>query len=119
MYQLYCLQFLQLGVCIYDGLEAEVVLFLLDLLERLQECLQLVHPVDDEVGFLLEVHALLHEWLVVLEEVLELLVLGEQFIEAEELVLGDAHEVLKHLCLLVQVFAIQLVEVLQVHVFDA
>ena len=70
MDQLDLFQLLQFGVSVYDGFEAEVVLLLLDLLQRLQERLQLVHPVDDEVRFLLEVHALLHEWLVVLEEVL-------------------------------------------------
>ena len=55
---------------VYDGLEAEVVLLLLDLLKRLQECRKLVHPFNDEVGLLLEVHALLHEWLVVLQKIL-------------------------------------------------
>ena len=117
MSQLDLLQLLQLSVCINDRLKAEVVLFLPDLLQRLKECLQLVYPLDDERVLLLEIHALLHEWLVVLEEVLQLLILGKQFIEAEELVFSDAHEVLEHLRLLVQVFAVQLVEVLQVHVF--
>ena len=62
---------------------------------------------------------MLHEGLIVLEEVLELFIFAEKVVQHEELVLGSPDEVFQHLRLFVQVLAIELVEVLEVHVFDA
>ena len=91
------LQLLQLRVSIHNGLKTEEVLLLLDLLNLLEECLQAIQIVNDEVRLLLQVHALLHERLVVLQEVLQLLIFAEEIVQHKQLVLSGPDEVLQHL----------------------
>ena len=97
MDELDLLQLLQLRVSIHNGLKTEEVLLLLDLLNLLEECLQAIQIVNDEVRLLLQVHALLHERLVVLQEVLQLLIFAEEIVQHKQLVLSGPDEVLQHL----------------------
>ena len=51
-----------------DGLETKVLLFCLDLLELADELLELLKPVCDEACLLLQVHALINEASLMLQE---------------------------------------------------
>ncbi len=68
---------------------------------------------------MLKFHALLGEWFRVLQKRLHLFVPRVEFLHAKMLVNSDAHKIVKQLSLFAEILAILIIEVFQVHVFDA
>ena len=102
-----------------NGLEAEVLLFLLDIFDLRDELLQLREPIRNELCLLLQVFALLDKWSLMLQKGVHFLELGEELVDAKVFVLCDSQKIFQHLGFLVKVFSLVLLKELHVHVFYA
>ena len=81
-------EFSQLRVRVTNRLKRKQLLLAFQLLKHLQEPLELVQLVNNKLSFALEVHALLLEGFLVLEEGLHALVLSIEILHHKKLVLG-------------------------------
>ena len=94
-------------------------LFGLDLVQIMDKLLQILQPIYDKGCLLFQVEALIQEWLIMLEEVVILLKLNEDVIDACDGLLGRYFVLFQHLSLFEDVFSLLSIEELLVHVLYA